>query len=184
VGTYHVAPLFLIPLIWAPYLLRRTLGLLPSHFALFVIAVLLHDLGAYGYYQHSPLPFSFDIAVHFYFAFAVAFAMHRVLQIHLPLRLWQIDAATLICMMAFGALHEVMEFVSSLLLGDQGMLKKDSYVFDTNRDLTNNLLGVLLALVIIVINRSRRPRFAAGGGFPVEVPDQSFSSAGAPKQDG
>jgi uncharacterized membrane protein YjdF len=145
---------------------------------------LLHDLGAYGYYQHSPLPFSFDIAVHFYFAFAVAFAVHRVLEIHLPLRIWQIDAATLICMMALGALHEVMEFVSYLMLSDQGMLKKDSYIFDTNRDLTNNLLGVSLALVIIVINRQRRTRKEGYRGFSMVSPENSLRSEEVHPQDG
>jgi uncharacterized membrane protein YjdF len=154
VPTYHMSPVFLIPLIWAPYLLRRPLALLPSHYGLFVLAVLLHDIGAYGYYQHSPLPFSFDIAVHFYFAFAVAFAVHRVMETRLPLRPWQVELFTLMFMMGLGALHEVMEYGTYLIMGENGMLKTGSYIFDTNRDLTNNLLGTLLALAIMAIHRA------------------------------
>src|SRR3954454_23538062 len=77
--TYHASPLFLLPLLWLPYFLRRKLHLLPLHFALFAAAILLHDLGAFGYYQRSPLPISFDIVVHFYFAFSVALLLHRAL---------------------------------------------------------------------------------------------------------
>src|SRR3954447_15564342 len=75
IATYHTAPVFLIPLTWLPFLLRRKLNLHPVHYALFCLAVLFHTSGARGYYQHSPFPFSFDIAVHFYFAFAVVFIL-------------------------------------------------------------------------------------------------------------
>lgn len=177
IPTYHISPLFLIPLIWAPYFLKRQLALLPSHYALFVIAVLLHDLGAYGYYQHSPLPFSFDIAVHFYFAFAVTFGLHRVIETHFPFRAWQVNLFTLMFMMGFGSLHEVMEFVSYLMLGENGMLKKDSYIFDTNRDLTNNLLGTLLALSIMAIHRAMQHRVSGPDSDVQTIPGEPISSA-------
>src|SRR4051812_11220000 len=48
VATYRVNPLFLIPLMWAPYLFRRPLFLTPLHYVLFAVAILIHDLGAYG----------------------------------------------------------------------------------------------------------------------------------------
>src|SRR5438045_8737113 len=80
VPTYHVAPTFLLPLMWAPYFLRRQLHLRPLDYGLFDLAILVHDAGAFGFYQKSPLPFSYDIAVHFYFAFAVAFALHHLIE--------------------------------------------------------------------------------------------------------
>src|SRR5688500_10837080 len=58
VPTYRINPIFLIPLAWLPYLIRRRLHLHALHYALLVVAMLLHDLGAYGWYQDSPLPFS------------------------------------------------------------------------------------------------------------------------------
>jgi len=55
--------------------------------------------------------------------------------------------------MGIGALHEIMEYMSYLLLGEQrSMLKPStSYFFDTQRDLTNNLLGALTALLIVAV---------------------------------
>jgi uncharacterized membrane protein YjdF len=155
VPTYHWSPLFLVPAVWAPYVLRNTLHLRPMHYAMFVLAILLHDIGAYGFYQKSPLPFSFDIAVHFFFAFAVSFGAYHLLLIRLGMTRIATGVATVFFIMGCGALHEIMEFMSYLVLGEKnGMLKPTtSYFFDTQRDLTNNLLGVLLALACIAVYR-------------------------------
>jgi uncharacterized membrane protein YjdF len=154
VPTYRVNPVFLVPLMWAPYWLRRRLFLLPTHYVMFAVAILIHDLGAYGFYQRSPLPFSYDILVHFYFAVAVTLLLHRALAMNFPiLRPWQVNVTSLLFMMGFGALHEIMEYLSYLLLGEErGMLKPTtSYFFDTQRDLTNNLLGALTALIAVAL---------------------------------
>ena len=106
--------------------------------------------GAYGFYQHSPLPFSWDILVHYYFAIPGALILHGALSHHFPmLRPWQINVTTLLFIMGIGAIHEIMEYMSYLILGEaKGMLKPTtSYFFDTQRDLTNNLLGCLTALI-------------------------------------
>ena len=154
VPTYRVNPVFLLPLMWLPYWLRHRLFLTPAHYILFAIAILIHDLGAYGFYQRSPLPFSYDILVHYYFAVAVTIILHRALAMNFPmLRPWQVNVTALLFMMGFGALHEIMEYMSYLLLGEQkGMLKPStSYFFDTQRDLTNNLLGAMTALAIVLV---------------------------------
>jgi uncharacterized membrane protein YjdF len=162
VKTYHVAPLFLVPAVWAGYALRRRLELHPAHYALLCAAIVLHMLGAFGYYQHSPLPCSFDIVVHFYFAFAATFAIHRLIARRLDFGRWGSRLAALIIIMAIGAVHEVMEYATLLLGSENAMLKKDSYPWDTNRDLTNNFMGAVLALLIISIldvraRNSQRP---------------------------
>ena len=53
-------------------------------------------------------------------------------------------------MMGIGAIHEIMEYMTFLVLGEErGMLKPStSYFLDTQRDLTNNLLGTLTALLL------------------------------------
>ena len=161
VPTYHAAPLFVLPLLWGVYFLRRKLHVIPFHYALFAIAILFHMLGTFGYYQRSPLPWSFDVYVHFYFAFAIAFVLERFFRIYLGGRVWPARVATLMFMMGFGALHEIMEYVTYLLLGEErGMLKPHtSYFFDTQRDLLNNLLGRLTALMVITIaQRFTSPR--------------------------
>jgi uncharacterized membrane protein YjdF len=148
VKTYYFAPLFLVPVVWIGFFARRALVLHPVHYALLCLAILLHMTGAYGWYQRSPLPHSFDIYVHFYFAFAAAFAVEQIIARRLQWNPWAARGATIIVIMAIGALHEVMEY-ATLYLGDESaMLKPDSYAWDTNRDLTNNLLGCVLALLI------------------------------------
>lgn len=164
VPTYRVAPAFLIPILWGVYFARRVLNLRPLHFGLFAIALLLHNLGALGWYQKWPVGdrfpgFSYDILVHFYFAFAGAFVLFRAMAHNVPaLRPWHVYTATFFFMMGFGAIHELMEYLSTLMLGERGMLKTTGYIFDTQRDLTNNMLGTLLALTCIAVGRRFRRR--------------------------
>ncbi len=166
VPGYKMAPAFLIPILWVPYLLRRWLHLNPYHYLLFALALLVHDCGAFGFYQNLPQRLrvlgidSYDIYVHFFFAFAATFMFYRALEYHLELRQWQTAFFTLIFIMGFGGLHEVMEYCSYLLLGEEhGMLKPHTaYFLDTSRDLMNNFLGCLTALVIYRLLRAvRRP---------------------------
>src|SRR5436190_14292036 len=106
VPTYHVAPLFLIPATWGFYFLRRPIFLHPVHYALVCLAILVHMIGAFGFYQESPLPFSYDIFVHFYFAFAATFAVHRFIAMRFPLDRWAVRVGTLMFLMGCGAIHE------------------------------------------------------------------------------
>ena len=157
VPTYRVAPAFLVPILWAPVLLRRRLHLHPFHYLLFASALVLHNLGAFGFYQQSFFGLSFDIYVHFYFAFAGTFLVERLVSSTLPVNSWTARAMTLLFMMGCGAIHELGEYVSYLVLGEErGMLKPStSYFFDTQRDLLNNLFGTLTALAVIAITRRR-----------------------------
>ena len=162
VPTYRINVIFLIPLAGVPYWLRGRLHLHWLHYALLIVAILLHDLGAYGWYQRSPLPFSWDILVHYYFAIPVTLILHRAIVTNYAsvLRPWQAALVALMFMMGLGAIHEIMEFMTYLVLGEErGMLKPSaSYFFDTQRDLTNNLLGTLTALALAFIARRVRGR--------------------------
>src|SRR3954452_1808957 len=84
--TYHAAPFFLVPVTWAIFSLRRLLNIQPWHYALVCSALLLHMSGAFGFYQQSPLPFSFDILVHYWFAVVLTLALNRLLEGNFPLR--------------------------------------------------------------------------------------------------
>ena len=184
VPTYRVAPVFLVPVVWGMVLLRRRLHLHPAHFFLFALALVLHDLGAFGFYQRSFFGVSFDVYVHFYFAFAAALLVHRFLAKSLPLRGWPLRAAVVICIMGFGGVHEVMEYGTYLALpAEQAMLKTTSYSFDTSRDLTSNFVGVLLALVVIEVARalSRSTAGREQRGFGALVGDAPPAEAGSPR---
>jgi len=160
VPTYRTAPVFLLPLCWLVYVLRRRLHLHPVHHGLFAIALLAHMLGTFGFYQRSFLGLSFDIYVHFYFAIPVALILERLFRDGSPDTTWWPRVAALMFMMGFGALHEIMEYGTYLLLGEErGMLKPStSYPFDTQRDLVNNLLGSLTALTVAAIVHAARQR--------------------------
>jgi uncharacterized membrane protein YjdF len=162
---YHFNLVALGPLMWLPYFFRRRLYLHPVHYALFAVAILLHDLGAYGFYKASPLPFSYDILVHYYFAVPVTLILYRALRGNFSeIKPVWIGVTSLLFMMGFGALHEIMEFCSYLLLGEEkGMLKpSSSYFFDTQRDLTNNLFGTLTALTLVVVYHFAIGRYKSG----------------------
>ena len=160
VPTYRTAPVFLLPLLWLVYFLRRRLHVHPVHYTLFAIALLVHMLGTFGFYQRSFFGLSFDIYVHFYFAIPVALILERLFRHASPGATWWPRVAALMFMMGFGALHEIMEYGSYLLLGEErGMLKPStSYAFDTQRDLVNNLLGTLTALTVATIIDAPRSR--------------------------
>jgi uncharacterized membrane protein YjdF len=176
VPTYHVSPVFLVPLLWLGYFLRERLAITPLTYATFFVAILFHDLGAYGFYQNSPLPFSYDILVHFFFAIPAVLIFRGALAHHFPmLKPWQLNVAALLFVMGIGALHEIMEYMSYLVLGEaKGMLKPTtSYFFDTQRDLTNNLLGCLTALIGRTIFMRLTSREPMRRGFDVSVREVS-----------
>jgi uncharacterized membrane protein YjdF len=155
IATYRINPIFLIPLMWAPYFFRRRMHLHAAHYLLFALAILFHDLGAYGLYRSSRLPFSYDILVHYYFAVPVTLMLYRAIRFNLPqLRPWVVGVTALLFMMGFGALHEIMEYGTYLVAGEEkGMLKPStSHFFDSQRDLTNNLLGTLTALLLVGVH--------------------------------
>jgi uncharacterized membrane protein YjdF len=173
IDNYRAAPFFLIPLVWTLYFIRRRVHLHPFHFALFASAVLMHCLGAFGWYRESPLPGSFDVYVHYYFAFVGTFLIHRALRHSYPLNAWQAAVATLIAVMGFGGIHEVVEYVSLLLLGEEWAMLKPStsnVSLDTSRDLWNNFLGCLTALALIAVHRMLRRR-GDTGGTPARGPE-------------
>ena len=78
----------------------------PLTFAMYASALLFHDTGAYGFYQHSPFYYSFDIFVHFWFGTVVSLILRRRWRRHFPiLRTWQLNLTTLLFMMGMGALQ-------------------------------------------------------------------------------
>ena len=160
IQRYHKSPIFLLPILWAPYLLRRRVHLHPAHYVLFTTALLFHETGAFGFYQNSPFPFSFDIAVHFYFGMVGTIMIQRALRYYLPGHAFVATCFfALMLVMGTGALHEIMEYFSYLLFGEKGgMLQPStSYNWDTARDLTNNLFGSITGLLLLTLYKFIAP---------------------------
>lgn len=174
-SNYRYSALFLVPIVWGLYLLRRHLHLHPLHYLLFALALLLHNLGAFGLYQRAIFGLSFEIYVHVYFGFVGALLLYRYLTHTVILTPWQLRIATVLLILGMGAIHEVVEWFSTLALGSKhGMLKTEGvYQFDTQRDMFDNLLGAMLAVTLYVVVRRRH----SVAPTPLKFSD---SRAGAP----
>jgi uncharacterized membrane protein YjdF len=159
-STYRWAFIFLVPFLWIPYLLRNRLALLPSHYALFAAGVLFHDLGALGSYDRIFFGLRFDTYVHFIFGVVGGLILAQALrekQRLSPTALW---IAVPLFILGLGAIHELIECLSTIILGPQrGMLKlRPDEPFDTQKDLFNNLLGALCAMAWYALALKRRER--------------------------
>lgn len=163
-STYRFAIFFLAPLLWCVYLLRERLHIHPCHFAIFAGALVLHNLGAFGSYRERYLGIQFDIYVHFVFGIAGGFIIARALKHCYSVRDWKLWPGTVLLLLGIGAIHELIEFASTLMLGpEKGMLKINSpEKFDTQKDLLNNLLGALAALAIYTFFSRWRARRGQG----------------------
>ena len=159
-STYKFSFAILAPILWLVYFLRNRLALHPLHFGLFAAALLLHNLGALGYYRREFFGFEFDLFVHSYFGFVAGFVLYRALGRFYGLAGWRLWVAVALLTLGIGGVHELVEWSTTLAMGpERGMLKIDpSDPFDTQKDLANNLAGALLAAGLYAVARKLRPR--------------------------
>lgn len=182
-STYKFSFAILSPILWFVYFIRRKLHLHPLHFALFAIAMLLHDLGSFGFYRRHFFGLEFDLYVHFYFGVVLGFVLYRALGHFLHLAGWKLWAAVAIVTLGIGGVHELVEWSTTLVMGpERGMLKMDpNDPFDTQKDLLNNLAGALLAAALYAITRARRQASPAAQRSPALAADSAALST-APRQ--
>src|SRR5688500_2963826 len=116
-SKYRYAPLFLAPLVWGVFFIRRWLHLHPLRYVLFLLAVLLHNLGARGYYQRQFFGLWFDAYVHGYFGFVGGLLLHRFIRHEVRLGPWQLRVATVMFVMGLGVFHELFEWATTWVAG-------------------------------------------------------------------
>jgi uncharacterized membrane protein YjdF len=146
-AKYRYSFLFLIPILWGVFAIRRALVLRPLHFAAFAAALVLHDLGAFGWYQRRAWGLKFDWCVHFVFGVIGFWIIARVLAMRLGLGGAPGAMLTVLVLLGLGGIHEIIEAASTMVLGTKhGMLIiGPDNPFDTQQDLLANLLGALVA---------------------------------------
>jgi hypothetical protein len=149
VPKYRVAFWFLVPLVWAAYALRGRLAIHPVHYVLFVVGILLHDLGAFGWYSRSIGPLQYDWCVHGFFGVVGALMVARALAAHGPLRGGALALVSVLVVGGVGALHEIMEAASTMASPEMGML----YIgpdnpYDTQEDLLAAAIGSSVAALV------------------------------------
>jgi uncharacterized membrane protein YjdF len=147
-STYRFAIFFLTPMLWALYWGRRKLALHPGHYALLAVALLFHNMGAFGLYRSSWKGIEFDGYVHYFFGVAGGIAIARGLGYNFALSGWKLWIGSILVILGIGGIHEMIEFASTIALGpEKGMLKmNDGDFFDTQKDLMNNMLGTITSL--------------------------------------
>src|SRR5688572_27894682 len=179
-STYQWSFLFLSPLVWAVYFLRERLALLPSHFVLFAVAIIIHDLGTFGFYRKSFLGLRFDTYVHFMFGLVAGLVLFRAARERLRLTTRILVMVVPIFILGIGGIHEMFECFTTILLGpERGMLKlHPDQPFDTQKDLMNNLLGAVLAVMLSV------PRRAGLAGLGERTPDRLKPGLHTPSRNG
>lgn len=156
VAKYRWSFVFLVPLVWIVVALRRRLALTPMLYVLFVVAVLLHDLGAFGWYQRSVLGLQYDWCVHGFFGFVGGLAIARTLELRVGLAGRALALIAVLVVTGVGGLHEIMEAGSNVVLGDEyGML----YIgadnpYDTQEDLLANVIGSSVAVLLRRVTRA------------------------------
>jgi uncharacterized membrane protein YjdF len=149
VAKYRWSALLLVPLVWAVFLVRRRLALRPLHFALLMLALLAHDMGAFGWYQRRFAGVQYDWFVHLFFGLVGGLIVARALDVRLGLRGATGAVLAVLVVLGLGAVHEVVEAASTVVLGAaHGMLViGPDNPYDTQEDLLNNLLGAAVAQV-------------------------------------
>jgi uncharacterized membrane protein YjdF len=159
-STYKFSFLFLSALLWVVYAFRGKLRLHPLHFALLASALSLHNLGAFGSYRRSYFGLEFDFYVHFYFGFVGGLILKRAFEYSFRWANWRLGIAVILIILGIGAIHELIEYASSLIMGpEKGMLKyMQNDPFDTQKDLLNNFLGALIALFSCFLVAKSRPK--------------------------
>src|SRR3569832_375460 len=106
-STYRFAIFFLGPIVWWLVAVRRKLALHPGHFALLAMALLFHNLGAFGMYRTSWGGSEFDGYVHYFFGMAGGLAIARALGYNFRLSGWKLWVGTLLVILGIGAVHEL-----------------------------------------------------------------------------
>ena len=156
-STYKFSFAVLSAVLWFVYFLRRHFALHPLHFALFAAALLLHDLGSFGFYRRKFFGLEFDLFVHFYFGVVAGFVLYRALGHFYGLAKWKLWIGVALITLGVGGVHELIEWSTTLAMGpERGMLKLDpNDPFDTQKDLLNNLAGAMLASAVYSLVRRR-----------------------------
>jgi uncharacterized membrane protein YjdF len=150
VAKYRWSFVFLVPVVWIVVALRRRLSLRPAVFALFSIALVLHDLGAFSWYQRKVAGLQYDWYVHTFFGFVGGLIVARTLHVRVGLGGRVLAPLTVLVVTGFGGLHEIMEAASTMVLGTEyGMLVTGAdNPLDTQEDLLCNVVGSSVAVVV------------------------------------
>lgn len=145
--------LFLMALLWGVYLLKDRFKVHPFHFFLLCVFLILHNLGTFGTYSMDFFGIEYDFYVHTFFGIVSGLMLYRTYTLVGPYKKkWFVCVTVIALVLGFSAFHELFEYAGAILVGEgEGVLfvgAGDVDEWDTQKDMRNNLLGGLMALLI------------------------------------
>jgi hypothetical protein len=169
VKEYVADTVFFMVLVTLALVFYRRLNLdLPSY-AFFIIALLLHNAGAFGWYNVSPVSIQWDHITHIVGIFAATLMVYRFsMQLFTASKFPSFASVVIILLAAqgVGVFIEFYEFAGYFIVGEgvgglgqgEGDIKTelgDSLWLNTMLDLVYNLIGSLAALIILVVRHRK-----------------------------
>lgn len=141
------------------YHFRSFLHLNIFHYIMLSLFLILHCMGLYNAYSHYPLGIEYDYWVHGYFGFVSGLIILRWMSNYMSqLNDHILLMFTLFFILGISSLHELYEFIGALLLGrGEGVLfigAGDLDQWDTQKDMLNNLLGAIIAILIVHLRKN------------------------------
>lgn len=147
----------LAALVFLVYKIKDRIELHPFHCALLCSVGIIHNLGMFGLYSINPFGIGFDNYIHTFFGFTFSLILFRAYDKVGPYRGWFKYIEIIGFIVAFGAFHEILEFLGSYFLGSgDGMFHfgiGDIRYGDAQRDMINNLIGIAIGLITYNIKR-------------------------------
>ena len=147
--------------------LYKKLNLNILSYSSFILAMLFHNLGAFGFYNNSPIPFQWDHLTHIVGSFAITLILFQFLKNFLTTSKFKNIYLIIILILASlgaGVIIEYYEFIGYFLVGEgMGGLGHgvgdiatelgNSAWFNTMFDLIYNLIGTLIALPFAFLSK-------------------------------
>jgi uncharacterized membrane protein YjdF len=147
--------IFLMIMLWAVYGLRKKIKLHPFHFILLAVFLILHNLGTFDTYSMYFFGLEYDLYVHGFFGFVAALMLYRTYNLVGPYKGWFVYIAIIAVLLGFSAFHELFEYAGALIVGEgEGVLfvgAGDIDEWDTQKDMFNNMVGGIVALLLYKI---------------------------------
>ncbi len=149
------------------FLFYKKFKLDKSIFVLIFIALLLHNFGLFGFYNNSPIYFSYDKLTHFFGGFALNFMFLNYLKAYFNKSKQDniiLAIFSILITLGVGSIIEIIEYLGYIILGqgegffyfggtgDLG-INQDSFSpwINSSFDMIFNLIGSLFGIIVYFI---------------------------------
>ncbi len=136
--------------LYGMFFFRKHINLSAFHYFLFLAFLVAHNLGVFRLYEKFPLGIEYDTWMHISFGIISYFILYHFLETRKSFSRNANILAAFLIMLGLSALHEIFEFIWGVALGiGDGILfvgAGDNRIWDTQKDMINNLEGGILGL--------------------------------------